>query len=74
MLLRGIIMSEKTIALRLQTQQLDKVDNLKGMTGWNQSEIIRRLIDAAVVMPAAVRAELEMQGKQPSPLVANGAD
>jgi hypothetical protein len=67
-------MSEKTIALRLQTQQLDKLDNLKRMTGWNQSEIIRRLIDAAVVMPAAVRAELEMQGKQPSPLVANGAD
>lgn len=58
-------MEEKTIAVRLRTEQLQKLDAIVEMTGWNQSEVIRRLIDSASVSPPSVSADL----KKGEPLV-----
>lgn len=58
-------MEQKTIAVRLEPEQLQKLDAIVEMTGWNQSEVIRRLIDVASVTPPSVTADL----KKGEPLV-----
>ena len=50
-------MEGKMIAVRLEPEQVQKMESLAEMTGWSQSDIIRRLIDAAVVTPPAVWLE-----------------
>lgn len=47
-------MEPKTIAVRLEPEQLQKLEMLVRMSGWNQSEIIRQLIDSAMIRPPAV--------------------
>jgi Arc/MetJ-type ribon-helix-helix transcriptional regulator len=49
---------KKLIAVQLEDQQLQKIEQLVRATGWNQSELIRRLIDNAWVKPAAIGTEL----------------
>lgn len=51
-------MEQKTIAVRLESEQLQKLDMIVQATGWNQSEIIRQLIDSALVRPPVVMAEI----------------
>lgn len=47
-------MEPKLIAVQLQPKQLIKLAAIVRMTGWNQSEVIRQLIDGAQVTPPAV--------------------
>jgi hypothetical protein len=47
-------MEQKLIAVRLDPEQLIKLEKIVRMTGWNQSEVIRQLIDGAQVTPPAV--------------------
>lgn len=54
-------MDKKLIAIRLEAEQIQKLDKLVEMTGWNQSEIIRLLIDAAWVTPPAVGTSLRVK-------------
>lgn len=61
-------MEQKTIAVRLDAKQLQKLDAIVEMTGWNQSDVIRRLIDAATVTPPAIGVDLS--AKKGGPLVA----
>lgn len=51
-------MEQKTIAIRLDAEHLQKLDAIVQVTGWNQSEVIRRLIDSASVTPPAVTSDL----------------
>ena len=51
-------MEPKMIAVRLTSQQQQKLDAIVEMTGWNQSEVIRQLIDAASVTPPSVVVNL----------------
>jgi hypothetical protein len=51
-------MEPKMIAVRLNPQQLQKLDAIVEMTGWNQSEVIRQLIDSASVTPPSVVVNL----------------
>lgn len=60
-------MDKKLIAIRLEAEQIQKLDKLVEMTGWNQSEIIRQLIDNAWVTPPAVGTTLD--GKKAVALV-----
>lgn len=46
------------IAVRLDEQHIQKLDKLVELTGWNQSEVLRRLIENAWVTPPAVGSEL----------------
>lgn len=63
---RGV-MEQKTIAVRLDAEQLQKLDAIVQVTGWNQSEVIRRLIDSASVTPPAVTSDV--YAKKGEPLV-----
>lgn len=58
-------MEQKTIAIRLDAEHLQKLDAIVRMTGWNQSEVIRRLIDSASVTPPAVTADLSAKKGEP---------
>ena len=49
---------EKIIAIRLDAEHMQKLDAIVQMTGWNQSDVIRRLIDAASVTPPSVTTNL----------------
>lgn len=60
-------MEQKMIAVRLEPEQLQKLEAIVQMTGWNQSEVIRRLIDSASVTPPSVTAGVLKKGE---PLVA----
>ena len=51
-------MEPKLIAVRLEPSQLQKLDAIVRMTGWNQSEVIRQLIDGAQVTPPSVVAKV----------------
>lgn len=53
------------IAVRLEPEQLQKLDALVRITGWNQSEVIRRLIDSASVTPPAVTAGVFSKKAEP---------
>lgn len=44
----------KTVSFRLGPEQLQKLDSLVKSSGLNQGEIIRRLIDSAMIRPPAV--------------------
>ena len=55
-------MEERMIAVRLQGEQLQKLDALVKASGWNQSEIIRQLIDVALVRPPVVAATVPTKG------------
>lgn len=59
-------MEQKTIAVRLEPEQLQKLDAMVEMTGWSVSDVIRRLIDNASVTPPSVTTDLE---KKEEPLV-----
>jgi len=58
-------MEQKTIAIRLDAEHLQKLDAIVQVTGWNQSEVIRRLIDSASVTPPAVTADLSAKKGEP---------
>jgi hypothetical protein len=62
---KGSFMEQKTIAVRLDAEQLQKLDAIVQVTGWNQSEVIRRLIDSASVTPPAVTADLSAKKEEP---------
>lgn len=49
---------KKLIAVQLDEQQLQKLEQLVNATGWNQSEVVRRLIDNAWVKPAAIGTQV----------------
>lgn len=51
----------RLIAVRLEAEQIQKLEKLVDMTGWNQSEIVRLLIDAAWVTPPAVGTSLRVK-------------
>lgn len=51
-------MEPKLIAVRLEPKQLLKLDAIVKITRWNQSEVIRQLIDNASVTPPAVETRL----------------
>lgn len=51
-------MEQKTIAVRLEPEQLQKLDAMVEMTGWSVSDVIRRLIDNASVTPPSVTTGL----------------
>ncbi|MBA3571366.1 MAG: ribbon-helix-helix protein, CopG family [Pyrinomonadaceae bacterium] len=56
-------MEQTTIAVRLKPEQLQKLDAIVQMTGWNQSEVIRRLIDSASVTPPSVTTDFSKKGE-----------
>lgn len=56
-------MEPKTIAVRLDAEVLQKLDAIVKMTGWNQSEVIRRLINNASVTPPSVTTDLSKKGE-----------
>lgn len=56
----------QTIAVRLEVEQLQKLDALVKATGWNQSEIIRQLIDSAMVRPPIIAAIVPTKELQPA--------
>lgn len=58
-------MEQKTIAIRLDSEHLQKLDAIVQVTGWNQSEVIRRLIDSASVTPPSVSADLSAKKGEP---------
>ena len=47
------------IAVQLRGEQIRRLAELVGSTGWNKSEVIRQLIDNATVRAAQVRTEIE---------------
>lgn len=49
-------MDGKLIAVRLEQKHLNKLAQMTESTGWNQSELIRQLIDSAKVSPAFIKA------------------
>jgi hypothetical protein len=49
---------EKMIAVRLDEEHIQKLEKLVEITGWNQSEVLRRLIESAWVTPPAVGSDL----------------
>lgn len=49
---------EKLIAVRLDESTAEKLDTIVEVTGWNQSEVIRRLIDAAKVTPPSLSVRI----------------
>jgi len=58
-------MDQKLIAVRLEPKQLQKLDAIVEMTGWNQSEVIRRLIDSASVTPPSVTSDITAKKEEP---------
>lgn len=56
----------QTIAVRLEVEQLQKLDALVKATGWNQSEIIRQLIDSAMVRPPIIAASVSTKELEPA--------
>lgn len=53
---------EKLVAVRLEEEHLQKLNQLVEMTGWNQSEVLRRLIETAWVTPPAIGSRLSPKG------------
>ena len=53
---------KKLVAIRRDDEQLQKLEQLVSVTGWSQSEVIRKLIDNAWVTPPALGAELAPKG------------
>lgn len=51
-------MEGKLIAVRLEHEHLVILKEIGEKTGWNQSEIIRQLIENAKVSPAVVNAKV----------------
>ena len=49
---------KKLVAIRLDDESLMKLEQLQEMTGWTQTEILRRLIDYSWVRPAAIGIEM----------------
>jgi hypothetical protein len=47
-------MEGKLIAVRLEQKHMQILESIGNATGWNQSEVIRQLIENAKVAPAAV--------------------
>jgi len=58
---------KKLVAIRLDDESIQKLEELQEMTGWTQTEILRRLIDYSWVRPAAIG--IEMPVKKVEPLV-----
>lgn len=56
-------MEPKTIAVRLDPEQLQKLDLLVKSSGWNQSEIIRQLIDSAMIRPPVIMSQITEKPK-----------
>ncbi len=50
---------QKLIAVRLDPPQLNKLEQLVRESGWNQSEIIRLLIDNAMMKPPVIMTIIE---------------
>lgn len=55
---------KKLIAIRLEDEQIQKLEQLVSITGWSQSEVLRKLIDNAWVTPPAVGTELDVSKKE----------
>lgn len=53
----------QTIAVRLDPEQLQKLDLLVKSSGWNQSEIIRQLIDSAMIRPPVIMSQITEKPK-----------
>ena len=49
---------KKLVAMRLEEEQLQKLEQLVEVTGWTQSEVLRKLIDNAWVTPPAIGTEI----------------
>lgn len=59
-------MEPKTIAVRLESQQLERLEALVKSTGWNQSEVIRQLIDSALIRPPVIAASVTIKQMEPA--------
>lgn len=57
-------MEGKLIAVRLEHKHLVILEEIGEKTGWNQSEVIRQLIENAKVSPAVVNAKVGGLGKK----------
>jgi hypothetical protein len=55
---KGDSYMKKLVAMRLDDEQLQKLEQLVQVTGWTQSEVLRKLIDNAWVTPPAIGTEL----------------
>lgn len=64
-------MENKMIAVRLEEEHARKLEQLVSITGWNQSDIIRRLIEVAAVTPPALWIP-DGTAKKGQPLVSLG--
>lgn len=53
---------EKLIAVRLEEEHIQKLSQLVEMTGWNQSDILRKLIENAWVTPPAIGSSVAPKG------------
>ena len=60
-------MAENVIAVRLTPEQVTKLDAMAQITGWNRSEVIRRLIESASVSPPVVMSHLKVQNQANEP-------
>jgi hypothetical protein len=49
------------VSARLEKHQAEKLDLLVRSTGWTASEVLRKLVDAAVVLPPQVRVVVGME-------------
>ncbi len=58
---------KKLIAFQVSQPQLDKLEKLVTVTGWNQSEVMRQLIDAAVVRSPQARVQVEVELQETAP-------
>jgi hypothetical protein len=56
---------EKMIAVRLDEKSMQKLDAIVQITGWNQSDVIRRLIDNASVTPPALTTGISTKKGEP---------
>lgn len=68
-------MDGKLIAVRLEQKQLSKLAEMSESTGWNQSELIRQLINSAKVLrpaaPAAIKSSVGATAKKGEALAAD---
>lgn len=55
---------KKLIAVKLDEEQVQKLEQMEEVTGWSRSEVIRQLIDSGWVKPPAVGSELVMKTKK----------
>ena len=52
------------MAVKLEPEQVVRLQQLVDITGWNRSELVRRMIDVATVRPSAVAVTVDVAPQQ----------